>query len=593
MQNSDGPVQARDTRDDEPAVAAAPAALSEQSAAAESIGLGVSARRTAWFVAVSALVVGSLVMLWPALVAPLGADQRFMYLEAPGRASGDWWRLITIPLHEIPMRLNQGRFAPLGYIVQWLSYGGVTQFSIATGTSIAVIQALQKLVLLGMCLGSVLAFTGLLRGRTRSGVVVAPGRRSTILIACATTVFVAAGTQAHDQSRNGWTTYAVLTYGAVIVGFGVPALCLWLLHRLALRPSTRWTILAVVLLVATGMALNSSYELYYAAFPAALIALVLQPVGEPGDRMLARRAKMLVGATLSGAFLVSFTAVRVAVHFACANKACYVGITPKLDATILQTWFYNVASSLPVAGIPQAGRTVAGQGFGSLPGPFSSPLVVFCLVAALGLVAVRLLVGTPSERERAGDRSPVPSAEVDHARSRALLVGALVALALGLGSAAVMSVSAQAQVAINNVGEPYRHIVVTWVSIVVAGTLCLLAVDLRLGRRGGVALWTGAAAVAAVVSGIVLPVNLESTRAQNADPSTQAVMEVYQEVAEPDPTPAGAARRCEAAHLANRDLAGKGPIARRMLRGADRVYQRDFGKPFCASGRYRTDRPGG
>jgi hypothetical protein len=545
-------------------------------------------RRGAWWVlAILLLVTGAVVLLSPVLGAPLNADQRFMYLEATAQTDGTWTRMFDVPLGQVGMRLNQGRFAPLAYLVQFISYTGVTELSIATGLPIAISQALQKLVLLALCLVAVLAFARSLRGRAASGELLALSRRTVRLIGAATVLLTAVGTQAQLQPRNGWTTYAVLTYGAVIVGFGVCAIVLRLTQRLAQRPSIPWIVLSVVVMAVIGFCLNSSYELYYVAYPMALLAVLVQPVAGSGLRRQAWLARAVVGGALSVSFIGVFLAVRVAVAAACADRnACYIGVQPRLGAGIFETWYYNFISSLPGTGLSHDSTEVADHGLGGLPAAFSSALGVFAVLAAVGLVLVRLLVGRPGGARTGAGPIPTGAEELPGGRrglTVALLQGAGLSLCLAVGSAAVMSVSAQAQDKIQGIGQVYRHTAVAWIAIAVVIALLFVALDLWLPGPAGSALWGGVAVACAVLGAALLPANLAVTRAENIDVGNQAVAAIYREVILPDPTPEGDQRRCATQLQVRRSMRGDGSATRRLLAGAELTYLQHYGVPFCTN----------
>ncbi|WP_426562360.1 hypothetical protein ACPPVT_17145 [Angustibacter sp. McL0619] len=559
-------------------------------------------RAVGWVLAFACVLVGALVMLWPVLIAPLAADQRHMYAEAPGQTAGHWTRMFTIPIGDIRFRLNQGRFAPLAFIVQWVSYTGVTLMAMATSTSVATVQAAQKIVLLILSLGSVVGFAAALRGRTPAGTLVRFGRGALLLVAAAVTVLGAVGTQAQLQPANGWTTYAVLTYGAIIVGFGVPALALWLARRRTVAPSRLLTVLTVLVLGLVAAGLNSSYELYYVAVPVAVVTLALQPLAPAADRARERRAKLFVGGTLTALFLVALVAVRAAISYACASGPCYIGTSPKIDAGIVKTWLYNFGSSVPLSGRSEVLTTLKAVGQDTLPGPFSSPLVVFAFLAAGGLLLVRLLLGplglgrivAPGTAGETADDAAVDTADetadetVDAPAARkalsvAALHGAIAALLIAFGSAAMMSISRQAQDVILSFGHVYRHTVVTWVALAATATFVALAIDLRATWRKSIVLWSAVALVAALVGGAVLPINLAATHAASVDPGTLAVTRIYDELVLADPSDAGEQRRCDAVRQARKGLAGKGPTSGRMLKGLYQIYRYKYGKPFCSS----------
>ena len=535
-------------------------------------------RRLAWAAALFALISGALVMLWPVLVAPVNADQRYLYLTAPGRTGSHWLRLVTIPWHNIPTRLHEGRFDPLSEFVQFLSYTGVTNTSLATGTPEAVVQGMQKVVLVALAVLAVVLFAACLRGRTSAGALVSLDPRALGLISAGALLLGAAGVQAQAQFRNGWTSYAVLTYGAVVVGLGVPALALWLSQRLVRVPRRSSVVLAVGTMVAVGVALNTAYELFYVAVPVALLALVLQPVSASARSAAGRRAKLVVGGSLLAAFAVSYVLVHALVSAETTQQ--YVGIKPSFGVGLLRTWWNNVASSIPGTGRAQAARDVSHAGLGGLPGPFASPLVLWCFVGGVGLLAIRLLL----PRVATG-------ADARRAQTVALLQAAGLAATLALGSAAVMSVSVQAQQVIAGIGLPYRHTVVTWVGFAVAVVSLLVAADLWLTERGGIGLWAVASLLTAILGASLLTVNFEATRAERVSPSDQIVDSVYREILLGDPTAAGDRRRCAAVALVNKGVGGSAYTRNQIIRGAYLVYQHRFGRPFCSTVPIPADLP--
>lgn len=528
------------------------------------------------------LVAATIVILWPVWAAPLSADQRYMYLNAAGRVQGNWLDIIGIPWSEVPERAELGRVTPVGYMIQWFFYTGIMELSVATGTSVVVLHGAQKLLLLAAAILCVGAFVRSLRGRGPNGQLVAPSASTVWLVVAGAVVLGAVGTQTHLQFRNGWVSYPVLTYGAVIVGFGVPALTLWLTRRMAERPNVSRTTIAATAMVLVGLLLNVSYELYYVAFPAAVLALLLQPDPPDEGRRRTRVAKLVTGGTLSVAFLAAFVAIRMWTANACGDR-CYVGTEVQLSGETLRIAWYNLTSSLPLTGRTEALGGLARLGTDGLPQPFSSPLTIACVLAGVGVVAARILLRPSSgPDDTVGDGADAEvGREHRRAESAALIRGALVALALTLGSAAVMSVSAQAPEIILGMGYPYRHIVVTWIGLCVAGVLLLIAVDLLVGNRVGIVLWSASAAVAVLVAGVMLPINLQSTRAENLSRSTIVTEAIHREVVRGDPSQSADDRRCATlTALAENRI---NPVTERFITTSTQwAYRYFYGEPYCS-----------
>jgi len=526
---------------------------------------------------VGAMLFGALVMVWPALSAPIHADQRYMYLNVPGRVQGDWLEIIRVLWSEIPERAEQGRMTPVGYLMQWVFYNGLTEFSVATGTPLVVLHGILKVLLFAVAVLCVAAFVKSLRGRGPDGEMVAPSRSTVWLVVAGVVVLGAAGVQTHLQFRNGWLSYPVLTYGAVMVAFGIVALTLWLTRRMAERSTAAQTTTAVVTMIVVGLFLNLSYELYYVAFPAAILALILQPDPPDEGRRRARIAKLVIGGTLAVTFVGTFMAIRVWLADACADQ-CYIGTQTQFSGDTARFAWYNLASSLPMSGRSEALATMSLLGRDSLPQPFSSPLVVGCILAGLALVAARILLRRRSTEAMRGEIDQ----ETARAESGALLRGGIVALAIALGSVVVMSVSAQVPEIILGVGYPYRHIVVTWVGLCLAGLLFLTAIDLRLRNRGvGVGLWVATAVGAVLIAGAMLPVNLQSTRAELLSPSIRATDAIHREITLGDPRPEADERRCATIEaLAQNNVP---PVSVNFITdSAQLAYRYFYGVDYCS-----------
>jgi hypothetical protein len=187
---------------------------------------------------------------------------------------------------------------------------------------------------------------------------------------------------------------------------------------------------------------------------------------------------------------------------------------------------------------------------------------------------VRVLLNVRrSSTDEAQDVPSADAADVRSAQTFALRCGAGLALVLSVGSAAVMSLSVQAQQLMTSVGFPYRHTVVTWVALVTALVLVLVALDLRLREVQGVALWATAAAAAALVGAIMLPANLADTRAANVLKANQTVDQIYREVALGDPTPSGDRRRCDTIDLVAQTLGATPATRNRLVRDAYLAYR--------------------
>lgn len=520
------------------------------------------------------LAVGVLIMLIPVLISPVNSDERYQYLLVPGRAKGSWLELVRWSWEEIPFRASQGRVTPLGFLVQRLFYNGVTETSVATGIPIVILHGAVKVILLLAGLACIVAFTRSLRGRDKSGHLAQPRWVTTGLVAALIVVMAAVGAQAHYEGRNGWTVFPVLTYGAVVAGFGTVALVLWLSRKVAASSNKTVPIVAGAIMLMCGIVLNLTYELYYVAFPAALLALFIVPITSRAESRRGRIAKLATGGALTVGFLVTFVTIRIHINTICAQRECYTGVKPGFGTDAIRTAAYNFAGAVPGPGRWRALEEMRQAGVADLPGPFSTPLVIACFAAGAALVAVRILHG-----ERLGRFEQTESASRD-GESAALVRGALVALALCLGSAAIMALSVQAQAEITGPFFPYRNTVLTWVALCTAGALALLALDLRLRRRHALTLWVSAGLSVVLVGGVLLPVNLMESRSNIATASALTSHAILRELTLGDPSEAGAQRRCEAlVELRNSPAAQRARTAIEV--NAQLAYRYFHGVDFC------------
>jgi hypothetical protein len=143
-----------------------------------------------------------------------------------------------------------------------------------------------------------------------------------------------------------------------------------------------------------------------------------------------------------------------------------------------------------------------------------------------------------------------------------------------------MSVSAQAPEIIVGIGHPYRHIVITWIALCVAGALCLIAID-RARPSLGIGAWAVVGVVAIVVAGTMLPINMLATRAENLSPRSQLTEAIHREVVLGDPTEQGDERRCTTLELMGEyDVP---PATQRFVSTSTFwAYEHFHGAPYCS-----------
>jgi hypothetical protein len=522
--------------------------------------------------AVVAVGVATVLLLWPVLFSPVSADDRYWFVEVPAMTDMSFGQAIQVTVQQIPATLDSGRLSPLAFLARRVMLLASFRFSVATSTPLVTTQGIAKFVLFLAGIGSCIAFVKALRWRAEPGRLVRVGHRKLMVLGVALAPFVAAGAQAHTQFRNGWISYAVLTYGAVSVVFGAGALVAWCTRRVAeRRPGAVST--GVVSMFVLGIALNTSYELYYVAFPLAIAVVLLFPVSPVSKDPNARRAKGIVAGTLSLVFISCFIGVRrlIAVH--CSTIDCYVGTDPALGPQVFGTFWNNFFSSIPgmshtrfLADLDELGQLAR------WPDPSNIAII---LVGALVLGGV-LVVWRRTE-------GATPTTPTDAASERRLLmmISAL-AFAVGVSGALIMSLSVQAQDVIVSVGYPYRHTVLTWTACALGVVVLVLAISPRAspGQRWGTPLLL--AALIVLASAFSLPRNLVSNQAYRALPGNRAIADIHREIVLGDRSELGDQRRCEALERATEAINNPW-LEHRLTPAADDVFRQLHRIPYCST----------
>ncbi len=569
-------------------VAAMPRRPPGSSGSVRSVTARLANRRTAVVAtAVVVSLVGVIVMLWPVMAAPVHADDRYWYLRVAPESGGSYLGVLSWTWDELPTAAESGRLAPIASISRRLVGLAVMQFAVATSTPVVVLQGVVKLVTFALGIGALLLFCKSLRSRGTDGRLVGLSGRTLAFVGVAAALLAAAGSQAHSQFRNGWTSYAVLTWGAVVVVFGVLALVLWLLRLVAEHPR-RATAPAVVVLVLVALFLNLSYELVYVAAPAVLLVLLLQPVGPAGaSRREQLQPRLVVGGSFLGAFTVLFLSIRWWLSTLCAEGECYPGVEPQLTTGALRTMVYNLVGSAPVARGYELRSDLERVGldeyFPVTPTGWSV-LLGLLVAAALVVLWFALRVGRRDLGSGRDSLAAAPAAD-RRAEGRVLLAAALVCVAVAVGEAAVMGLSVQAEELITQPGLPYRNTMITWAGLAFSAVLLATAGAFllpggRLARRVGlVALAVALAATAAVVT----PANAAATLSNRLIPQLAAVEAVHWEVVLGDRDPAADARRC-AAIAEVEETMGDGITTDSIVGDSERAFEHFHGRPFCAGG---------
>lgn len=526
-------------------------------------------------IAIALLGACALISFWPALSAPVTADDRYWYIETPVKFDGSYLEVVFGTLSEAPDAIAAGeliRLSTLGRLARRLVGLAIFDLSRSTSASLVLFQGLSKLLLLLGCVLTCLAFVRVLRWRSREDRLIALGRGSLVVVAAGLVGLLAAGVQTHQPFRNAWISYSAHTYLTVIIVFGSAAATVALARRIA--NNKRGAVpLGLVVALLMAVVLNWTYELNYLGFPLSLFALWVFPLTERNSDHRELRARLIFGGTFAVSWLAIFAWTRVLIAGACEGESCYVGTTPSLGSAVFRTIWYNVASS-----VPGSSRTQFLSDLQSLEAShlwtqgFPWPL----LIVSVGLgISVWFLSRWASVR---WPRDP----ETRRAEGRLLGLAGLGAIGVGLGGATIMSLSVQAQELINEIGLPYRHTVLTWASLSLAAVSLVRALELLKSRRIGLISVTLLAVGVALASAFTLPRNVVSTQAHNDSPSSRALADIYQEIFAGDLEPPADQRRCQ--KLEHAESAVRGASMKRHLGpAADEVFRMMYGLPFCST----------
>lgn len=542
----------------------------------------VRARRSAAgpvLLAVAAVALG-LVLLRPVLLGPVTGDDVY-YLFDSAAADRTVVDTLTALPEEWSTRVGTGRVNVLT-VAERRTAGHLTvDAAVATGRPVHHVQALLKAGYLALGLLAVHALLRTLRWRRRdTGALVALDRRTLVAATVAGGLLVAVGAQPQlvgPHGWNGWLSYPVSTWTATLSVFGVVALALWL-ARLAADRGARAGVPAAAALAAVGVLTNYRYELTFAAVPLVLVALAVVPVTDRGDRHDGVRAKLALGAAYLAGFVPLLLVHRRLVAEACARGECYGGVRPDLGPQVVGTWWRNVLSTVPGTGGDDVRQLLRAEGV-PVDGawtPTAWSAVVALLVLAVLLLAWRVGGHAGARRGADSDTDAGGDADEREARGRACLAGAGLLLLGTLGTAAVMSLSADAQAGVTEVGLLYRHVVVGWTGLAFALVLAVLALGLLRPR----AAWPSYAALAlatAVLTAVALPAD---GRVMDANASRmQSTTRVFAEVVRGDTGPASDARRCRLLRRVDREMTEF--HAWRVGTGSRRAFRHYWGEPFC------------
>jgi hypothetical protein len=538
-------------------------------------------RQTLRAVVVVLTGVCAVAILFPVIGAPVHGDDRYWYLMIGSRAHGSVLEVLQWSWAQIPEEVRSGRLAPLGALERRIVGMAVIEAAVATGTPLVVYQALVKLTLFVGGVLSAVAFTRSLRWRTPGGGLVRAGNRTLWLVTIAGTLAIAAGAQAQSQFRNGWTSYAVLTYGAVIFIFGSIALLLFLTRLVADKPTAATRIVAATSLVLLAVATNASYELVYPVIPVAAVALLIMPVTDRARRSPGRKAKLLSGLAYFGGFTAVFVAVRLYLADICSRTECYEGVQPRLSIDAARTALFNLLTAIPGAGDNEVLADLERVGWSDR---YPVPPSAWSVTIGLGVVVALSLSWWKScrgEADAVDDEDALTTTEDRRAMASMLSVAACLCLFVGLGTAAIMGLSVQAQEIITEPGTPYRNTMVTWTALAFGLVLAVRALSLLLPQRSGAIVWVALAVVVGIVAALILPGNLMTLRAYRVHPGLAVTEKINWEVVLGDTTPGSDMRRCALFRQLEATMANEW-TRERIYEHANSAFMHYHGKAFCS-----------
>ncbi|MGX6604152.1 hypothetical protein ACWKSP_18755 [Micromonosporaceae bacterium Da 78-11] len=485
-----------------------------------------------------------LTVLAPIVALAPTADHRFNIYWHGGMFRDDPLRIVPHTMGSMPGYLRSGNFRPLGRMVE-----KALDLAAYTLTGVTGVPTNVTFRLVSVLAAALLCVVALLFAES----VVARGplwRRAPSTLAATVPFAVGGGFIAAGR------TSPVILFGGLYLSSAALVLAV---AALACRvdpvrrlPAWQWPALVV-----GGAALASFNEIAYLALPLATVAVAARGRWVLGLswRTQLRCTPARVLALLWLGFLPVFVAVRVVIARFCAEGPCYRGSDVTLGPRVLE--------ALPVrmvAWLPPLMWDSATRGGSSRPWLAGVTLVLALLV--LGALARHTIRDLPR-------LSPVdrPAAGALAGASFALL-----ALAAAVGA---LNADVQQAVAVGAWGQGWRDTAVT----TTAGGLLLAAVVHAAGARrlalaGLIVLLAGSATVSATA-------NKRLRDTVTATPAARLDNRLAQAMADFDPTPAGAARRC-ALRAEFFVMFADAPFSlRRFDQALDAAARQQAAVPFC------------
>jgi len=497
-----------------------------------------------WRRALLRAALAPLVVLAPIVALAPTADHRFNVYWHGGLFRDDPLRIVPHTLDSLPGYLRAGNFRPLGRMLEKLL--DLTAYAMGDVFGLPANVAFR---LVSFAAAVLLSLAALLLAES----VVARGRifdRPPSTLAAVVPFAVGCGLVAGGRSSPVILFGGLYLTSAALVLAVAAGVC-------RIERFRRWWIPA---LVAAGAALAGFNEIAYLALPLATVAVVAR-----GRWVLGLRWRRLLTAAPARAlallwlgFLPVFLAVRVVIARYCAAGTCYHGSDVAAGPAALESFPVRLVAWFPPLMWQSAVR-------GSHRPWLSGVVLVlaFVTLAALAVAAVRDLRRLSA---------------VDRPAAAALVVAAFALVVLGAGLGA-LNADVQQIVAAGRWGQGWRDSAVT----MPAGAL-LLAGAGHLVRPRRVLL-AGLVLLLAAGATVSATANKRFRDTVMATPAARLDDRLAQAMADFDPTPAGAARRC-ALRAEFFAMFADAPFSlRRFDKSFDTAAEQRAGVPFCVTGR--------
>jgi hypothetical protein len=497
------------------------------------------------------------VLMPPTVLAPLvalapTADHRFNIYWHGGLFRDDPLRIVPHTLDSLPGYLRAGNFRPLGRMLEktldLAAYALGDVFGVPANVAFRLVSFAAAVLLSVTAL--VLAESVVARGPIL--------RRPPSTLAAVVPFAVGAGFVAAGRASPAVLFGGLYLSSAALVLAVVAALCRIGTKR---HVRARW----YVPLVLAGAALASFNEIAYLALPLATVAVAVRGrlvLGRPWRRLPATPAARALTLLWLG-FLPVFVAVRVVILRYCADGSCYRGSDVTVGPDVLTALPARMVAWFP----PLMWRSAV---HGGSHRPWLAGVVPVLALLVLGALAWRAARDLPR------------LSTVDRRAAGALVVvaGTLVLLGAALGA---LNADVQQIVAAHRWGQGWRDTAVT----APAGALLIAAAAHLVPRSRGaggrwaltvlVAVLAGAAAVSAAADKRFRDTVMDTAAARLDD-------RLAQSMADFDPTPAGAARRCELRAEFFTMFAGTPFSLRRFDQAFNTAAEQRAGVPFCVPG---------